>query len=296
MKALTETGRFNDNGSGESDEGFINRVTASAAPNGIRGLLGKRSIGSRVRDAGRSFGYSMQRQIKDGARTLPKKLGRKVRRIGVGAAGAIPLGMLALGAGAATGDPAKATALAMAAGSSGYNFTNFYGDKVAKSIGTGMNSARTSFWGTELKAREQYKFDEQFKKSPELRDALMKVYNDRSVVDEKIKSGAIQAFLNDGETDPGRIAKAMYLMDKRYKVAKDKGGYGLSDRQALERTLVTARMTRNFSPNAWISGTRENEVFRRTMYNQLHNDTNLSQKEIDDEIDRILADQDTMNS
>ena len=287
----------------ESDEAFIARVGARA-PGTLREALNQRGFWARVGDAGRSYGYTMKSKAINGAKTLPKKLGRKLRRTAVGAAGAIPLGMLAIGAGAATGDPAKAAALAMAAGSAGYNFTNYYGDKLAKVNGAAMNSARTSFWGSQLKAHEQYTYDKNFKKSPELRDALMKVYNNKEDVDRAINSDTLQAFLNDGETDVGRIAKAMYLKDKVYTKAKvdpnelkegEKNGYGLTERQAMERALITARMTRNFSPNAWITGTRENEVFERTMYNQFKA-AGLSDNQISEEIKRILADQDVMTS
>ena len=176
-----------------------------------------------------------------------------------------------------------------------------------------MNSARTSVWGSQLKAREQYRFDENFKRSPELRDSLMKAFNDSSKVDELIKGGAVQALLNDGETDPGRMAKALRLMENVYKQGTDDNGnkvrgmttkvngrdihrYDLSDTQAMKRMLVTARMTRNFGPNTWITGTRENQVIRESFKRQFE-DEGLSPSQISDEIDRILNnDQDFMNS
>ena len=288
----------------ETDDEFMARVTASA-PGSMKAALAKRGLRDRLTDSSRSFGYTMRRQVISGAKTLPKKLGRTVRRTALGAAGAIPLAILAAGAGAATGDPAKAAAMVAGAAGAGYSFANYYGDKGARAIGAGMNSAQTAFWGTELKARQQYKFDEQFKKSPELRDALMKVYNNKEEVEQAINSGAIQAFLNDGETDVGRIAKAMYLKDKVFKKEKvdpstlkkgEKNGYGLTERQALERALVTARMTRNLSPNAWINGTRENEVIRRSLENQFASAGVGDKNKITEEIDRILEDQGVMNS
>lgn len=176
-----------------------------------------------------------------------------------------------------------------------------------------MDSARTSVWGAQLKAHDQYKFDENFKRSPELRDALMKAFNDSNKVDDLIKGGAVQALLNDGETDPGRMAKALWLMENVYKQGTDKDGnkvkgmttrvngkdvkrYDLSDRRAMERMLVTARMTRNFSSNTWISGTRENQVIRSSLRRQFK-DAELSDSQITEEIDRILEnDQNFMNS
>ena len=137
-----------------------------------------------------SYTNSMKRQISNKAKTMPKKFGRTLRRVGVGAAGAVPLALLAAGAGAATGDPAKAAAMAMAAGSAGASFTNYYGDKLAGMHGTAMKSGVSGFWNTELKKREQLKFDKKFMESQELDDSLMKAFGDRKEV-EKIRKSRI---------------------------------------------------------------------------------------------------------
>ena len=74
-----------------------------------------------------------------------------------------------------------------------------------------------------------------------------------------------------------------------------KGRYDLSERQALERAIFAARMTRNLSPSTWINGTRENEVYRRTAANKFRQE-GVSEDSITEEINRIMDTEDFMNS
>ena len=74
-----------------------------------------------------------------------------------------------------------------------------------------------------------------------------------------------------------------------------KGRYELSERQALERAILAARMTRNFSPSTWINGTRENEVYRRTTAKKFRDD-GIGEDTITDEINRMMDTEEFMNS
>lgn len=240
----------------------------------------RKSRKGRIGAAVGGIGADIERRIYNKARTLPKSAGRKLRRVGLGALGAGTMGLLALGAGAATGDPAKAAALALSAGTAGYNFTNFYGDKVAKFTGTEAKAAQMAYWGEDYKKMQQFKFDERFKKSPELRQAFSKAFNDPKELDKAIKDGTIQAFLNNGHTDAGKIAKATKLM-RSY----ESKGYDSS--RALEKAVAMANWHRSLSPSTYTTGTRENEAFKRMLAKQMGIPDGASTKVIDDILDEM---------
>lgn len=222
----------------------------------------------------------MKARLYNKATTLPKSAGRKLRRVGLGALGAGTMGMLALGAGAATGDPAKAAALALSAGAAGYNFTNFYGDKAAKIAGTEYQKGLEGYWGEDYKKVQQFKFDEKFKQSPELKSAFRKAFNDPKALDAAIKDGTIQQFLDNGHTDPGKIAKATKLMKNYESRGYDKG-------RALEKAVAMANWHRSLSPSVYTKGTRENEAFKRLIAKEMGLPDGASTKQIDDIIDEL---------
>lgn len=212
---------------------------------------------------------------------MPKNMGRKLRRVGVGAAGAIPLAMLAAGVGAATGDPSKAAALAMAAGSAGANFTNFYGDKLAKGAGTTIGSARTAFWGSDLKKVNQAKFDKEFLQSPELMDALTKSLGSRSAARNAINNKDVQAFLNNNVTDPSKIAKALSLR-KKY-MEKE----GLGEREALQKSVAMSMWRRDINPGIFNPGSREQLSWKNNLVKQAVAN-GMSQSQASRDVDKIL--------
>lgn len=246
--------------------------------NGLWGLATNK-FGRRALDAaGAGFGNIKAQAIK-GARGLPKNMGRKLRRVGVGAAGAIPLAMLAAGVGAATGDPSKAAALAMAAGSAGYNFSNFYGDKLAKGAGGAISSAKAGFWGEDFKKVQQYKFDQEFLQSPELMDSLTKSLGSRSAARDAIKNKDVQAFLNNNVTDPAKIAKALKLRE-RYK-----GQMG--EREALQKSVAMAMWHRDINPGIFNPGSREQIAWKNNLTKQLMANGE-SQSQASRDVDKIL--------
>ena len=213
---------------------------------------------------------------------MKKNFTRKARRGAIGAIGAGTMGLLALGASAATGDPSKALSYTAAAGAAGYSFSNYYGDKLARGAGTAKKSARTAYWGSDLKKIEQAKFDKEFIKSPELMDSLTKSLGSRSAAKAAIKNGSIQAFLNNNITDKSKIGKAMKLQ-KQYKEA------GMSDDQALQRSIAMAKWSRDANPGIFNTMSTEQQAFKNNLYNK------LTQQGYDEEkarakVDEILSD------
>lgn len=247
-------------------------------------------FGGRLSDAAWAGVGSIKSQAIKGAKSLPKNMGRKLRRVGVGAAGAIPLAMLAAGVGAATGDPSKAATLAMAAGAAGYNFTNFYGDKVAKGVGGAVSSARTAFWGSDLKEINQAKFDKEFLQSPELMDALTKSLGSRSAARDAIQNKDVQAFLNNNVTDPAKISKALKLR-KDY-ITKQ----GMGEREALQKSVAMSMWSRDVNPGIFNPGSREQISWKNNIVKQLVNTGGMTQRAASDKVDEILKDLDYFNS
>lgn len=269
----------------------------SVLPDGMLGLAesGERGFRGRVSDAIFAGAGNIKSKAIKGAKTLPKTMGRKLRRGAVGAAGAIPLAMLAAGVGAATGDPSKAAALAAAGATAGYNFTNYYGDKVAKGVGGATGSAKAAFWGEDYKKVMQHKFDKEFLSSPELMDSLTKALGSRSAAREAIQSGDIQAFLNNNVTDAGKIAKAMKLREK-YAKAKDKGGLGMSADEALQRSVAMAKWNRDANPGIFNPMSREQTAWKNNLMKQLVDSGTADQSGARKIVDDILEDLDYFNS
>lgn len=241
----------------------------------------KKGAGRRIGNAlGAGWGNIKYQAIK-GATGLPKNMGRKLRRVGVGAAGAIPLAMLAAGVGAATGDPSKAAALAMAAGSAGYNFTNFYGDKLAKGAGGAIGSAKAGFWGEDFKKVNQYKFDKEFLQSPELMDSLTKSLGSRSAARDAINNKEVQAFLNNNITDPAKIAKALKLRRDKYA--------DLGEKESLQKAVAMSMWHRDINPGIFNPGSREQMSWKNNLVKQLMANGE-SQSQASRDVDKILDD------
>lgn len=256
---------------------------------------GNRGLWGRVSDAAWAGAGNIKSKAIKGAKSLPKTMGRKLRRAGVGAAGAIPLAMLAAGAGAATGDPSKAAALAAAGAAAGYNFTNYYGDKVAKGAGGAAGSAKAAFWGEDYKKVTQHKFDKEFLSSPELMDSLTKALGSRSAAREAVQSGDIQAFLNNNVTDTGKIAKAM-LLKQKYQKAKDKGGLGMTNDEALQRSVAMAKWNRDANPGIFNPMSREQAAWKNNLIKQLVDSGTANQAGARKIVDDILEDLDYFNT
>lgn len=103
-------------GSGGSGYTLPDGISSNALGGGSKWDLAKKGIGTRLASVG---AYGQQRAINAAKRSLksaPKTAGRMVRRGALGALGGGTAALLALGAGAATGDPSKALGLVAAAG------------------------------------------------------------------------------------------------------------------------------------------------------------------------------------
>lgn len=268
--------------SAEDDAKILADLTSGPLPNVPKDFKGKwKDRVSRGGEAIRGMAYHADRKMISGAKSLLKTGGRRLRRTAVGALGAGTMGMVALGAGAATGDPAKAAALALSAGTAGYNFTNYYGDRITKgAVGT-AKAGYAAYWGDDLKARQQHKFDEQFKRSTELREALMKTYGDSKKVKEVMDSGLVQALLNNGHADAKTVAKTSKLMDKYWDGKQETKG------RAMEKAVAMANWHRGLPSSTFTAGTRENDAFKRMLAKQM---SSLPEDKRTEEITRIMDD------
>ena len=239
-----------------------------------------RGIMNRLGSVATAGYYNTRNKLKRGLKAAPKTAGRMVRRGVIGGVTGGTAALLALGAGAATGDPSKALGLMTAAGAAGYNFGNYYGDKAAKGVAGAANAARTAFWGDNLKNINQYNFDKEFMSSPETISKLTQALGSTSKAKEAISDGSVQALLNNNITDPGKVAKALALRDKYINgKAGDKKKY--SPEEALEKAIVMAKYNRDLNPGVLNPMSRE-----RTSFEQ-----NLAKRQIQQaDIDAILKD------
>ena len=200
-----------------------------------------------------------------------KTAGRKLRRTAVGAAGAVPLAMLAAGVGASTGDPSKALSMAVAGGAAGYNIANYYGDGAAKMVMSTAETAKGGFWGT----------DERFKNDPKIRNTLIKGVGSADALEHEMKSGNVQALLNNNITDPGKAAKALALKNKYM-------SKGLDEDQALVKAIAMAKWNRDINPGIFAPNSREQTIFKDTLAKQLKQ--NNYQGDLDKKIQEIMDD------
>lgn len=248
----------------------------------VNGDLQNKDFGGRIGGAASAWAGNVNRQIANKAKTLPGKFGRGVRRGIVGAVGGGTLAMLAAGAAAATGDPAKAAALMGAAGSAGYNFSNYYGDRLAKGAGFATKSARTAFWGKDLKAVEQHNFDRSILKSPELMDSLTKSLGSRALAENAIKQGHVQALLNNNITDTSKIGKALALQQKYEKS-------GMDSDQALQKSVAMAIWNRDSNPGIYNTYSREQTAWKESLHKRLTSG-GLDATTATDQVNKILDD------
>lgn len=213
-----------------------------------------------------------------------------VRRLAVGGALGIPTAIAGLAVGAASGDPTKAFQLAAAGGAAGYYGANYYGDKAAKSIGELGSGMRTSFWGEDLKAIDQAKFDKEFLNDPKNREALTKALGSRADVVKAIKDGTIQTFLNNNITDPSKIGKALKLQKKYMNGEGTPGGKKLSEDAALERAISMSIWNRDSGKGIYEPNSRARQVFRDQTIQQIINNSGVGQAEATKQVKQILKD------
>lgn len=227
-----------------------------------------------------------------------KNSGRTVRRGLVGAAGAVPLAILAAGAGAAMG-PEKGVALVGSAAVAGASFTNYYGDKVAKEAGSIYRSGKEVFWGKDNKKVQQYKYDQKFLKDPKTIDELTKTLGSRSKAKAAIKDGTVQAFLNNNITDVKHIGKALKLqqnykenMKKEYEKKKIKVG-AKEEREiadmSLQKSIAMAMWHRDINMGIFEENSTEQIAWKNGMYSKLR-ESGETKKDATKHVDEFLAD------
>ncbi len=270
---------------------------------------GKPNIGQRLYNAaGSAKDRAVARTIK-GVKRLPRQAGRFVRRTAVGAAGALPLAFMGAAVGAASGDPSKAFQLAAAGGTAGYYGLNYYGDKVARTAGNYARDmkqgAKDAFWGTEKKKLEQAAFDKAFTTNVDNIDALTKALGSRQKAKEAMSNGDVQAFLNNGITDTGKIGRALVLMEKLQKGESLDGNTvdpkkALDRRAALERSVSVAALNKSAGRGVYESNSYARRAFKenfaQTIMEQSKNaGVNISQSEAEKRVEEVLAEMQFMD-
>lgn len=212
------------------------------------------SPGRALGDAGRSMLYRYKRKALKGAKTLPRKF-----------AGALVGGSLATigaGVGLASGDPSKAFQYAMAAGTAGYSGTNFYANKIGREMKEARKDADEAFFGSDLKARNQYLYDKEWKKNSENINKLASALGSRTAAKEAIKDNSVQAFLNSNVVDPSKVGKALKLRDK---LVKEKG---MDPTDALKRAVLIAQWNRDSGKGIYEKNSRAQQVWKDQTFKQ----------------------------
>ena len=227
-----------------------------------RADLARQGLGRRAGNAISSYAYSRYRRLADSARTLPKSAGRLVRRTAVGAYGAATLGLAGAAIGMASGDPNNAIKLATAGGAAGASFANYYGDRYAKGFVQDLKGAETSFWGKDMRQIEAERYDANWMRNARNRDAMTKAMGDRSAVDQAIKDGTIQEFLNNGHTDPGKIGKGLKLY-KQYQGRTNAQGQRYTNEEAMKMAIASLNLNRTVSDRVLDPYSRERAAFVR---------------------------------
>lgn len=241
------------------------------AGKGMKGSLG---------DSARAVGYRYQRKVVNGVKSLPKTGGRWIRKGAVKGVSALAGGSLALAGaavGAASGDPSKALQYALAGGAAGFSGANYYGSKIgdglAKEAGEVTKTASAAFWGDQAKARQQYLFDKEFKSNPANIDTLTKALGSRDEAKAAMNDGRVQALLNNGITDPNKVAKALSLEKKLEKGMLDKNKHPtravMTRNEALEAAVATAKWNRDISTRVYDPMSRERAEFENKLTKKL---------------------------
>lgn len=231
-------------------------------------------------DAARAVGYRYRNKLRNGAKTMPRRL----RRAAIG--GIVGGGTALAGAavGIASGDPSKAFQYAAAGGAAGYYGANYYGDKLAKEVVGASKDAGAAFWGKDAKQRSQYLFDKEFMNNPENINAITKALGSRDKAKEAIKDGSVQALLNNGITDPGKVAKALKLRSDY--MSKN----GMDSISALERAVSVAKWNRDAGMGVYEINSRARESFiKRTMEQVQEGTPGLSNADARSRVEQILA-------
>lgn len=230
-------------------------------------------------DAARAVGYRYQNKLKNAAKTMPRRL----RRAAVGGIAGGGMALAGAAVGIASGDPSKAFQYAAAGGAAGYYGANYYGDKVAKEVVEASKDAGAAFWGKDAKQRSQYLYDKEFMSNPENINAITKALGSRDKAKEAIKDGSVQALLNNGITDPGKVAKALKLRSDY--MSKN----GMDSMSALERAVSVAKWNRDAGMGVYEINSRSRESFiKRTMEQVQQGTPGLSDKDARSRVEQIL--------
>lgn len=247
----------------------------------------KVTIGSRLRnpnaaplnDVFKALGYRYKDKAIRGAKTIPRRL----RRAAIGGTVGGALGLAGAAVGIASGDPSAAFRNALAGGAAGYYGANYYGDRLAKEAVDASKTASAAFWGEEAKDRQQYLFDRDFKRNPENIDTLTKALGSRDKATKAMNDGSVQALLNNGITDPGKVAKALALRQKYI-------DRGMNDIDSLERAVSVAKWNRDSGMGVYEVNSHARETFIKGTAKQIMDNTGMSENAARRRVEDILKD------
>lgn len=111
-------------------------------------------------------------------------------------------------------------------------------------------------------------------------------------LEKQWKTGRVQALLNNGVTDPGKVAKALKLQKDYMQTPDGKHGnyMGLSSTAALERAVSVAKWNRDAGMGVYEINSRARESFiKRTMDQVKEGTPGLSDVDARSRVEQILA-------
>lgn len=116
---------------------------------------------------------------------------------------------------------------------------------------------------------------------------------------QQCKTGRVQALLNNGVTDPTKVAKALSLQKKLEKGMPDKAGHPtravMSSRDALEAAVATAKWNRDISTRVYDPMSRDRAEFERKLTEKLKNG-GMSDPQAKSRVQEILDDMESFET
>lgn len=219
-----------------------------------------------------------------GVKSLPGAARKLVRRGVIGGVAGGALALTGAAVGAASGDAGAALKYATAGAGAGYYGANYYGDQLAKDNDKMINQAETAFWGEQAKARQQYVYDQEFKKNSANIEALTKVLGSRADAKEAMRDGTVQALLNNNITDINKIAKAVA---KRNSYINN----GMSKWKATERAVQVAKWNRDSGKSIYETNSAAHNIFIRKTKEQIkNNNPGISDARVDEMVTELFND------
>ena len=236
-------------------------------------------------DAARDLGYRYKQRAIKGIKQAPRKL----TRAAVGATLGGALGLAGAAVGAASGDSGNVAKLATLGAAGGFSWGRNIGDSIADEADFITKGSDSALYGEDIKARKQYLFDEQFKKSADNINTLASIVGRDDAV-KAMRDGTVQSFLDNNITDPVKIAKALKLRND-YMAGERGVGREMDVNEATERAIAMAKWNRDSGMRIYETNSYARETFRKNAIEKIkQSNPNLSDDELGKRVDQILDD------